>query len=117
MSADIGVSLYFRKDCIRFRNRTISELGNPKYVHLFIDSREKLLYIQSCDRDKDAFKLFYRQEKRDEEFYIYAKILMQYLASVIGVARDSVSLRFGGVMLDEQTVMIALDEYEEVNSD
>ena len=117
MSADIGISLYFRRDRIRFRNRTISELGNPKYVHLFIDSKEKLLYIQSCDRDKDAFKLFYRQEKRDEEFYIYAKILMQYLASVVGVAPDSVSLRFGGVMLDEQTVMIALDEYEEVNSD
>ena len=75
------------------------------------------MYIQSCARDKDAFKLYYRAEKSNEEFYIYAKILMQYLATVIGVAPDSVSLRFGGVMLDEQTVMIALDEYEEVNSD
>lgn len=56
-------------------------------------------------------------EKRDEEFYIYAKILMQYLAFVIGVAPDSVSLRFGGVLLDEHTVMIALDEYEEVLSE
>ena len=42
---------------------------------------------------------------------------MHYLATVIGVAQDSASLRFGGVMVDEHTVMIALDEYEEVNSD
>lgn len=117
MRSEMGISLYFRKNRIRLRNRTISELGNPEYVHLFVDSEDKIMYIQSCARDKDAFKLYYRAEKSNEEFYIYAKILMQYLATVIGVAQDSASLRFGGVMLDEQTVMIALDEYEEVNSD
>ena len=117
MGSEMGISLYFRKNRIRLRNRTISELGNPEYVHLFVDSEDKIMYIQSCAKDKDTFKLYYRAEKSNEEFYIYAKILMQYLATVIGVAQDSASLRFGGVMLDEHTVMIALDEYEEVNSD
>lgn len=117
MSAKIGMSLYFQKNCIRFRNGAISELGNPEYIHLFIDSRDKIMYIQSCNKDKNAFKLYYREDKGEEKFYLYAKILMQYLATVIGVAPDSVSLRFSGVMLDEQTVMIALDEYEEVNRD
>lgn len=117
MSAEIGMSLYFRKNCIRFRNGAISELGNPKFIHLFIDSRDKIMYIRFCNKDKNAFKLYYREGKGEEKFYLYAKILMQYLATVIGVAPDSVSLRFSGVMLDEQTVMIALDEYEELNRD
>ena len=48
---------------------------------------------------------------------VFLYVICVYLASVIGVAPDSVSLRFGGVLLDEHTVMIALDEYEEVFSD
>lgn len=114
MSAENGMSVYFRSNRIRFRNKAIDDLGKPEYIHLFIDSRDKIMYIQSCERDKDAFKLYYRKDSNEENFYIAAKILMQYLARVIGVEEDSPSLRFDGILLDENTVMIALDEYEEI---
>lgn len=117
MGTEVGMSIYFRANRIRFRNKLIQELGNPTYIHLFIDGKDKIMYVQTCDRDKDAFKMYYREDSNSENFYINAKVLMQYLAKVIGVPKDSVSLRFEGILLDEHTIMIALDEYEPIKNE
>ena len=50
---------------------------------------------------------------RPERFYINAKSLLDYLAKVIGVSRQSDSLRYVGELLpDGKTVYIDLTHYE-----
>lgn len=50
---------------------------------------------------------------RPERFYVNAKSLLDYLAKVIGVSRQSDSLRYVGELLpDGKTVYIDLEQYE-----
>lgn len=56
-----------------------------------------------------------KTEKRDklERFYVNAKPLLDYLAKVVGVGRQSESLRYSGELLpDGKTVYIDLNNYE-----
>ena len=113
MSTEIGLSISFRWSRIRFRTALIECIGNPEYIHLLVDARNKLLYIQSCERDKDAFKVYFRACKRDAAFYIRGKSLMQNIAKLIGVDGES-TLRYAGTQIDESTIVIYLNAYEEI---
>jgi len=119
MAIQAGVSLYFRDNRIHIRRKTIYDLGKPKYVHLLINEREKQMFIQSCEKDKDAFCLNYSAVDDDaERCYVNAKALLQYLASVIGVAYPSDSLWFAGTMLDDgKTVFIDMSSYQTIPYD
>lgn len=116
MALETGITLYFRDNRIHIRRKTIWDLENPSYVHLYINEKEKQMFIQSCDRDKDAFRVYYSKKEQDDtesavRFYINAKRLLEYLAKVIGVSGRE-SLWYSGELLeDEKTVYINLVDY------
>lgn len=111
MSAEIGLSISFRWSRIRFRTQLIECIGNPEYIHLLIDRENKLLYVQACERDKDAFKVNFQNDPSDAAFYIRGKRLMEYLARVIGL-RSEEAVRYVGAPFDSDTVLIHLKNYE-----
>lgn len=115
-----GISLYFAANRINIHKQTIYDLGKPEYIHLLINEKEKQMFIQSCERDLDAFRLYYAPESGDKagRFYVNAKSLLTYLANVIGVDRNGPSLRFFGILLENgATVYINLKEYEVIENE
>lgn len=185
MVNECGISLYFRNNRIHIRKGTIELLNHPAYVHLFINEGKKQMFIQSCEKNKDAFRVYYKarverteesfeentvlhadndepeisceKSKKDslnngknsstieinpvmdktensnlssdsskkrsvgpkeiavrpERFYINAKSLLDYLSKIIGVDRQSESLRYYGELLpDGKTLYVDLTQYE-----
>ena len=185
MVNECGISLYFRNNRIHIRKGTIEVLNHPAYVHLFINEGKKQMFIQSCEKNKDAFRVYYKagverteesfeentvlhadndepeisceKSKKDslnngknsstidinpvmdktentnlssvsskkrsvgpkeiavrpERFYINAKSLLDYLSKIIGVDRQSESLRYYGKLLpDGKTLYVDLTQYE-----
>lgn len=109
------ITFRFSSDRICIWKNTVSNLGKPDYIHLLINEPEKQMFIQTCERDKDAFRLYYTKGKsgREAEFHVNAKTLLKYLASVVGVDYNGPSVRFDGVLLEDgKTVYINLREYE-----
>lgn len=112
-----GISVYFNGDKIRIRYKTIEELDYPEYIHLRINEEKKHLFIEKCGRDMDAFRIEYQQvldgrKVKDPSCYIHAKSFLEYMAGVIGVSKDSPSLRFEGRPMPDGTVFIDLNRYE-----
>lgn len=70
MVNECGISLYFRNNRIHIRKGTIEVLNHPAYVHLFINEGKKQMFIQSCEKNKDAFRVYYkaRVERTEESF-------------------------------------------------
>jgi len=111
MASECGFSIYFKSNRIRFRNSFIHAIGDPEFIHLFIDSKDHIMYIQACEKDKDAFEVYFREEWSDSAFYLRGKILIEFIAKLIG-APDVASYRYDAVQVNEKTMMVALDEYE-----
>lgn len=113
-----GISIYFCDNRIHILKDTIRALGNPRYVHLHINEEKKYLFISACEKDKDAFRIYYKtsnitDELNPKRFHINAKGLLNYLSKIIGVERDSDSLRFPGELLEgENIIYIDLTKYE-----
>jgi hypothetical protein len=112
---ETGVTLNFRDNRMHILRRTIYDLGKPRYIHLRIDEKNRRMFIQACEKDRDAFPVDYDDGDRAERCYIYAKPLLRYLAGVVGVSRASDSLRFSGALLpEEHTVFIDLNRYRKI---
>ncbi len=113
-----GISIYFCDNRIHILKDTIRALGNPRYVHLHINEEKKYLFISACEKDKDAFRIYYKvndatDEMNPKRFHINAKGLLNYLSKVIGVERYSDSLRFPGQLLEgDSIVYFDLTNYE-----
>ena len=117
MRCESGISAYFKGDRLRIRYKTIEELNYPEYIHLRINEEKKHLFIEKCKRDMDAFRIEYKQaldgrKVKDPSCYIHDKKFLEYVAGVIGVPKDSPSLRFEGKSMPDGTVFIDLNRYE-----
>ncbi len=108
-----GLAIYFHDERIRIFNKTIEDLGYPKYIHLFINEADKQLFIRSSvKRDNDTFRVSYTELGNERRYRISSKWFVKYLASVIGVPFPSESLWFEGNLLqDGETVLIDLSKY------
>ena len=130
-----GISAYFNQDKIRIRFRTLEDLNYPEYIHFLIDEKKKHMFIEKCKRDLDAFRIDYRNRKsvkngnggndsvqsetedgcrrriHEQSVYLHEKRFLDYLARVIGVPRNSQSLRFNGKLQKDGRIFIDLNEY------
>ena len=81
-----GLAIYFHDERIRIFNKTIEDLGYPKYIHIFIKEKEKQLFIRRSDtRDNDTFKISYSKLDGEWRYRINLRQFVNYLAGVIGV--------------------------------
>ena len=116
--------MYFTNDRIYLRKGTVEALKNPSYIRLSINRGNKLLIITPCEKNKDSFRMhyekyyFYNEESRSYEYseephlcFIYAKKLLDFLAQIVNVERNSISLRFEGILHNGE-VIIDLKHYE-----
>ena len=124
MLSDPGITMYFRDDRLRLRYKTVLDLQYPQYIHLRINEKKQQLFIQKCEKDRNAFRLKYSDSPEQGKYgieehscFINDRRFMRYLSHVIGVPEDSPSLRFrGALMEDGRTIFIDLTKYEEINS-
>ncbi len=109
-----GIGIYFFDDRIRIFSKTMEDLKYPKYIHLLIMRKEKLLLIRGCEkRDNDTFKVMKRQDGGEWRYRISSKAFVIYLASLIGVPYPSDSLWLQeAIKKDENTVLINLSNYQ-----
>ena len=108
-----GMAVYFYDERICLWKETIDYLNYPKYIHLLLDEKNKLLFIKPADkRDNDTFRIIYSQFDEDNRYRISSKQFVKKLASIIGVDFPSNSLWFEGYYLkEEHSVLINLSRY------
>ena len=53
------LAFYFRDKRINIGKKTMEAIGMPDYVHLLLDRREKWLFVKGCEKDNDAFNVYY----------------------------------------------------------
>ena len=108
-----GMAIYFHDERIRIFNKTIEDLGCPKYIHLFINEENGQLFIRRAEkRDNDTFRVTITKHRDSSRYRINSKSFVKYLAHVIGVAFPSDSLWFEGRLLDDgMTVLINLRDF------
>ena len=107
------LAFYFRYNKIYIGKKTMAALGMPQYVHLLVDRKEKWLFVKACKRDKDAFNVYYSPVDGDEIRYtINEKPLLLWFSRIIGLDKDSQSIRFeGNFMEEENAVFFDMNKY------
>lgn len=124
-----GISAYFTQDKIRLRFKTLVDLNYPEYIHFLVNEKKKHMFIEKCERDMNSIRIVYKKGCgakinletgattgtskiiREQSVYVHEKRILDYLAKVIGVPRNSPSLRFTGQLQDDGRVFIDLNEY------
>ena len=108
-----GIAIYFFDDRIRISDRTMEELGSPKYIHLLVNRKEKHLFIRASEkRDNDTFKVVRHKEHNGWCYRIYSKGFVKFLAYLIGVPYPSDSVWYDLKMLDDgMTASVDLNKY------
>lgn len=115
MAMETGITIYFRRSTIHIRKKTLLDIGYPEYIHLLLNEKEKQMFIQRCERDRDAFKINYVMDRDgiNKRFYISDKPFLKYLALLIGISKDSESLLYAGTLLEDgKTVFVDLMKYQ-----
>lgn len=114
MAMESGITVNFSNNEINIRTKTLKDLRSPRFVHIFINEKERHLLIRRCEeRDNDAFPIDYAAVEIDKKCRFKAKPLVIYLASVIGLPYPSQTLRFCGNLLEDgDTVLIDLDDHQ-----
>jgi hypothetical protein len=114
MAMESGITVNFSSNEINIRTKTLKDLRSPRFVHIFINEKERHLLIRRCEeRDNDAFPIDYAAVEIDKKCRFKAKPLVIYLASVIGLPYPSKTLRFCGHLLEDgDTVLIDLDDHQ-----
>jgi len=114
MAKESGITVNFSSNEINIRTKTLKDLRSPRFVHIFINEKERHLLIRRCEeRDNDAFPIDYAAVEIDKKCRFKAKPLVIYLASVIGLPYPSKTLRFYGNLLEDgDTVLIDLDDHQ-----
>ena len=111
-----GISIYFRYRIMNIHRGAINAIGKPKYIHLLINRQEKKMFIQGCEQDRDAFKVYYAFSGKNhnvDQCHIRSRWFIEYFADMLGVAYDSESLCFSGILLEDgRTIQIDLNQYE-----
>jgi hypothetical protein len=109
-----GLAIYFYDERIRIAEKTFEDLRYPRYIHLFINEKEKQLYIRAAEmRDNDTFRVSVSKRGGEYRYRISSKRFVKYLAAVVGVPFPSDSLWFeeGTLLPDGKTVRIDLTHY------
>lgn len=76
-------------------------------------SEEKIEKIEKAEEQEKKIEEQKAKKEKLERFYVNAKPLLDDLAKVVGVGRQSESLRYSGELLpDGKTVYIDLNNYE-----
>ncbi len=111
-----GISIYFYDGRIRFHKGSMQDLGQPPYIHLFLNKEDKKLLIRGSEvRDNNAFKVSYRKTNGEWRYQINCLQFVKHLAGIIGVEYPSESLLFDGVLLnDKKTVLVDLSKYTKI---
>ena len=114
MAMESGITVNFSNNEINIRTKTLKDLRSPRFVHIFINEKERQLLIRRCEeRDNDAFPIDYAAVEIDKKCRFKAKPLVIYLASVIGLPYPAQTLRFCGNLLEDgDTVLIDLDDHQ-----
>lgn len=114
MAMESGITVNFSSNEINIRIKTLKDLRSPRFVHIFINEKERHLLIRRCEeRDNDAFPIDYAAVEIDNKCRFKAKPLVIYLANVIGLPYPAQTLRFCGNLLeDSDTVLIDLDDHQ-----
>jgi len=106
-STEVYISLDFKKHRIRIYKQTISQLGNPNYVHLLIDpNRMQIGLIGSSVRTHDAHKVNLEKLGPDNSYELYSKHLIDNIHGIYPDVDPRYSYRLVGQMIRGRSLAV-----------
>lgn len=107
----------YRKNRIRIHKNALHELGNPKFVQLLVNPKERSLAVQNCQAsDPTAHRIpasIYAGKVCCE---IYSRSLMQQLLFCSNWSNDSVYRMYASAFIDKQLLVFRIDDSIAIDS-
>lgn len=101
----------YRKNRIRIHKNTLHELGNPAFVQLLVNPKERSLAVQNCQAsDPTAHRIppsIYDGKVCCE---IYSRSLMQQLLFCSDWSNDSVYRMYASAFIDKHFLVFRIDD-------
>ena len=116
----LKLAFYFRYNRIYIGKKTMQVLGMPDYVHLLINEKEKWLFIKSCEKDKNAFNVYFTcgEDSDNMQYLINEKPLLKWLARIMGVEGMADTVQFSGLYIpDDEAVFFNMKRYSVMSHD
>lgn len=104
---EVYISLDFKKSRIRIYKQTLGYMGNPAYVHLLIDPKERQIgLISSKVRTPDAHKVDLEKLGPDNSFELYSKYLFMNIQDLHPSIDKHYSYRLTGKMISNRSLAV-----------
>ena len=106
---EVYISLDFKKSRIRIHKQTLGHIGNPSYVHLLIDPKERQIgLISSKIKTPDAHKVDLEKLGPDNSYELYSKFLFYNIHDLYPSIDDRYSYRLTGRMIGRNLAVFQL---------
>ena len=101
----------YRKNRIRIHKNTLHELGNPTFVQLLVNPKERSLAVQNCQAsDPTAHRIPSSIYEGKASCEIYSRSLMQQLLYCSDWSNDSVYRMYASAFIDKHSLVFRIDD-------
>ena len=107
-----AILIDLKKDRIRIYKRTLHSIGDPEYIHLLVNPRERILAILRSERsDLRSYRLPRMRFEDKQSFEITSKSLIRNLYNLCNEWQDKCLYRvYGEVVLNKSVAQFNLSE-------
>lgn len=113
-----GLSFSNKRGRLLIHHATIRALGEPDYVRLLLNKRDKRLAVQCCEEiDSDHFRVPAAVEGQDYRFEISSVGLISVIVKTCGLDSNKTYLVYGTHLPKYRLVEFDLAEVREIHQD
>jgi hypothetical protein len=107
-----AILIDLKKDRIRIYKRTLHAIGDPKYILLLVNPKDRTIVILRSDQDdQKAFRLPQARFANKRCFELHSKVLIQNLRGICQDWIDNYSYRiYGEVVKNEGIARFCISE-------
>lgn len=100
-----AISIDLKKDRIRIHKKTLHAIGDPQYILLLINPKDRTIVIlRSNQDDQRAFRLPQTRPDEKQCFELHSKALIQNLRSMCDDWIDDYSYRIYGDVVENEGI-------------
>lgn len=116
MGAKLGITFSLRRDSTYIHRTTLKEIGEPGYVRLLLNRKQKRIAVQSCEEiDNDAYQV--PAYENWNQFEIYSLKFLRMIYKMAGWdVRKSYRI-YGYPVTDYRLVLFCLEDGREITEE
>ena len=110
----LNLGFYFQKKEVYIGKWTMEALGMPEYLQIFVNEKDKCLFLKGCEKDLDAaaIKINYKKREGVQYYHFISTKFLRWMAELLGMRMNSESISFSGQFVDgEDMVYFDLMKY------